>query len=281
MWRSFRRSPSRTGGDDLIAGRAGALTGEALEFDPSYAVRVISDLVPNPFVGRDIVQSVMDRLRASGFDDAKMGRHASTIIEAMRRALDDARNVQAEALFKSVVQAGRIQFRLRLDGTNWRMPHSVLTSLPEGARLLAGSDGASVGKSLFAPFYEAELNAEERAVAVHLDGASTIAWWHRNVAKVHYGLQGWKRGKVYPDFIFATTGAAGQKRIVALETKGDHLQGPDTAYKSDLLAFLTDSFAWDNTVPVGQVELHSEGVAVQCALVLMQDVRAKLPAIIE
>lgn len=114
-------------------------------------------------------------------------------------------------------------------------------------------------------------------MAVHLDGASTIAWWHRNVAK---GLQGWKRGKVYPDFIFATTGAAGQKRIVALETKGDHLQGPDTAYKADLLAFLTDSFAWDNTVPVGQVQLQTGGVSMECALVLMQDIDARLPTLI-
>lgn len=76
------------------------------------------------------------------------------------------------------------------------------------------------------------------------DGA--VKWWHRNVAKASYGmgLQGWKRGCIYPDFIFATGGNAGAGRIVVLETKGDHLQNPDTYYKRDVLDFLTQNFSW-------------------------------------
>ena len=82
-----------------------------------------------------------------------------------------------------------------------------------------------------------------------LDGDAAIRWWHRNVAISGYGLQDWKRGRIYRDFIFALGGEGAEKRIVALETKGNHLQNPDTDYKRDVLKFLSESFAWDDVVP--------------------------------
>ncbi|HPD94155.1 MAG TPA: type III restriction endonuclease subunit R, partial [Pararhodobacter sp.] len=105
-------------------------------------------------------------------------------------------------------------------------------------------------------------------------------WWHRNVAKANYGLQGWKRGRIYPDFIFATGGQAGSGRIVVLETKGDHLQNPDTDYKRDVLNFLNQNFAWNQAVPAGQLQLTATGQTVECALILMPNISAELPNLI-
>lgn len=74
-------------------------------------------------------------------------------------------------------------------------------------------------------------------MAVYFDKEETLAWWHRNVARVQYGLQGWRRGRIDPDFIFAAGGTAENRRIIVLEMKGDHLEGNiDSAYKRDLLA---------------------------------------------
>ncbi|MBL3561442.1 hypothetical protein [Rhodovulum sulfidophilum] len=119
-------------------------------------------------------------------------------------------------------------------------------------------------------------------MAVHLDGDGAVKWWHRNVAKASYGigLQGWKRGRIYPDFIFATDGKAGAGRIVVLETKGDHLQNPDTDYKRDVLDFLTQNFSWDQAVPAGQLQIAMTCESVECALVLMEDMPSKLPSLI-
>lgn len=156
------------------------------------------------------------------------------------------------------------------------MPNTVETSLPVGARVLAGQDGTPVRKSVFSPFYEADLNTEERGVAVMLDGDGAIQWWHRNVALSGYGVQGWKRGRIYPDFIFAAGGTGTARRIVALETKGDHLQNPDTDYKREVLDFLSESFAWDTAVPAGQLQFQQTGETVECTLILMQDVPTKL-----
>ena len=128
------------------------------------------------------------------------------------------------------------------------------------------------------PVYENELNGQEREVAVYLDGDEALAWWHRNVARMEYGIQGWKKAKIYPDFIFAAQGHGEAKRITVLETKGDQLDNLDTAYKREVLAFLSDSFAWDDYTPAGQLELvQNNGETVQCTLILMSEWRVKLP----
>jgi type III restriction enzyme len=251
---------------------------EAMRFDPAYAVRLISDLVPNPFVGREIVGGLLDELKARGFDDSKLGALSSRIIDELRRALDAARNEKAETVFKDAVAARKIQFRLRLDGKNWRLPFSIETSEPEGARQVLNKSGGALVKSLFAPVYENELNKDEQAVAGYLDAEPTLEWWHRNVAKRQYGLQGWKRAKVYPDFLFAVQRQDKGDRIVVLETKGDQLDNLDTAYKRDLLNHLSANFAWDKTQAAGTLELQAEnGETVECALVLMSEWRAELP----
>lgn len=265
-------------GDELFVGETVAANTEVLAFDPAHAVRMISDIVPNPFVGREIVGATLAALRARGFDDAKLGLLASLIVEELRKGLDVARNARAEALFKAEVAAGRIQFRLRLDGRNWRMPFSIETTEPENARQLLNRAGGPLEKSLFAPVYENELNSDERDVAVYLDGEKTLAWWHRNVARTQYGIQGWKKAKIYPDFIFAVQRQGEAKRITVLETKGDQLDNLDTAYKREALAFLSEHFQWDEATPVGELELVNNGETVEGTLILMSEWRAQLPA---
>jgi len=265
-------------GDELFVGETVAANTELLAFDPAHAVRMISDIVPNPFVGREIVGATLAALRARGFDDAKLGLLASLIVEELRKGLDVARNAHAEALFKAEVAAGRIQFRLRLDGRNWRMPFSIETTEPENARQLLNRAGGPLEKSLFAPVYENELNSDERDVAVYLDGEKTLAWWHRNVARTQYGIQGWKKAKIYPDFIFAVQRQGEAKRITVLETKGDQLDNLDTAYKREALAFLSEHFQWDEATPVGELELVNNGETVEGTLILMSEWKAKLPA---
>lgn len=268
-------------GDELLVGETIAENSETLAFDPAHAVRMVSDIVPNPFVGREIVGRLIDGLRARGFDGGKLGTLSSLIVEELRKGLDAARNARAEALFKAEVAAGRIQFRLRLDGRNWRMPFGMETTEPENARQLLSKTGGPLEKSLFAPVYEAELNTDERDVAVYLDGEKAMAWWHRNVARTQYGIQGWRKAKIYPDFIFAVQGEGSAKRITVLETKGDQLDNLDTAYKREVLTFLSDNFTWDDYVPAGELELvKNNGEAVRGTLILMSEWKAKLPPLL-
>ena len=109
------------------------------------------------------------------------------------------------------------------------------------------------------------------------DQKAALRWWHRNVAKTQVGLQGWRRHKVYPDFIFAVTTVSGVERTVLLETKGLHLAGGDTTYKQGLLERLTRAYRDERLARVGELSLsggtHSE---VVCDLVFDADWRGTL-----
>jgi len=264
---------------ERIVDEAVSASVETLAFDPAHAVRMVSDIVLNPFVGREIVGRLIDRLVARGFDAGRIGKLAGLIVEELRKGLDTERTARAEALFKADVAAGAIQFRLRLDGRNWRMPLTTETFEPEGARQLVGKNGGPLERSLFSPVYEAEFNGDEREVAVHLDGEAALKWWHRNVARSQYAVQGWRRAKIFPDFIFAVQRKDGSSRITVLETKGDQLDNLDTAYKRDVLDFMSRNFAWDEAVPGGTLELvQKNGETVECALILMSERDRKLPS---
>ena len=257
----------------------GARSGELFEFDPAYATRMIRDLVPNPYVGREIVGRLLARLRDREFSDQLLGRLSATIIGELRRKLIQERDERAQDVFRKRVSDGTIQFRLRVDGENWCMPVETETNEPKDALRLTNKDGLPVEKSLFAHVYRSEFNSDERDVAVYLDGEAALTWWHRNVARREYGIQGWRRNKVYPDFVFAVRLEEGANRIAVIETKGDFLNEPvETGYKKELLELLSENFAWDDCVPAGEMELvQNNGDKVECALMLMSRWKTELP----
>ena len=263
---------------DHFVGETIGGSGEILRFDPSHAVRMILDIVPNPFVGRDVVGRLLSELRTCGFDDRNLGRLATLIVEELRNGLRAERDARAEMLFKTGAAAGRIQFHLCLDGHDWRMPFQAATTAPSNAPQLLNASGGALKKSLFVPVYQQDLNADEREVAVYLDGERALTWWHRNVARSQYGLQGWQDRRIYPDFVFSVRSDGDPERITILETKGDHLDNIDTDYKRELMSFLSHGrfqrpMEVRDGLPLGPGELPS----FHYELVLMSDWKTRLP----
>jgi type III restriction enzyme len=157
------------------------------------------------------------------------------------------------------------------------MPRQIWTTAEEGAAQQTKQSGAPLERSLFLPIYAADLNDDERRVAVYLDDDSAIRWWHRNgVDRRSYGLRGWRRGNVYPDFVFAALKDGSGERIVAVESKGDQLAGNlDTEYKRQLLETLTEAYARHGGAGGGR-----GAVDFTAAVVLFSDMKAKLPVLI-
>lgn len=276
----MRRIRLAGSGDERIVTEEIGRNQETLCFDPAYAVRMVSDIVPNPWVAREISGAFIAGLTARGFTEAWLGAHTGLIVEELRKWLDEQRSTKGEALFRAEVASGRIQFRLRVDGNNWRMPFEAETYEPEGGRQLLGKNGGPLERSLFAPLYEGDFSSQdERDIAVYLDGDQALRWWHRNVARTQYAVQGWRREKVYPDFIFAVQRDDGATRLVVLEMKGQHLAGnDDTEYKRAVLNMMAQNFKWDTAIPAGTMELvHNGGETVECDLVLMNEWQRKLP----
>lgn len=74
-------------------------------------------------------------------------------------------------------------------------------------------------------------------------------------------------------------GTAG--RIAVIDAKGNHVDNLDTAYKREVLFFLSSSFAWDDFTNAGELGLVTEyGETVQCALILMSEWETKLPELL-
>lgn len=281
QFQRIRLSDDGEESEELILNELIEKRGENFVFDSVYATRMIFDIVPNSFIGMEIVDKFA-KILLSTFSKDELGHLTSFIIEELREGLEHARDEFAECLFKERVEKGNIQFQLRADGRNWEMPKSYNMMLPQRPRHLLDNKGIPVQKSLFAPVYEHELNPDEQNVAVYLDGAKTLSWWHRNVARTQYGIQGWKKNKIYPDFIFAIQSEGEEKKITVLETKGEHLDNLDTNYKREVLSFLSNHFDWNDTMPAGKLALvNNSGEIVQATLILMNEWKTKLPGYLQ
>ena len=237
-------------------------------FDPLYVVRSISDIVPNPWVARDYVEILVKQLSRRGIKGKKLGAVGHLVLETLRTHLSNERDRLAEQIFMSDVAAGRIQFRLRTDSHNWIMPYETTTKRAVNSQELRRDDGQVVENNLFEATYKDDFNSYEQNVACYLDGEKALRWWHRNVAQRQYSLQGWRKNRIYPDFIFAMDSSDSKERLMILETKGDHLDNPDTKYKQKVLEVCTNAFKFENVTKRGDLELvFDQDTMVSCALI--------------
>lgn len=264
------------GGEDFFSADNTREVVEAVHFDPVHATRMITDIVPNPWIARAMIQQFSSGLLGKGFTEERLGRLSSYLIEEMRKFLNARRDALAEAYFLRQVTDGGIQFRLRMDdhAHDWRMPFELETDRQESARKLVRNDGNPIQKSVFAPVFDDDFNREEMEFACYLDEKQALRWWHRNVAKSgQYALQGWRRNKIYPDFLFAMTVADGEEKIFVIETKGDQLAGNlDSEYKRKLLRLMAENYRQGRVAGAGNLEIHvGEKRTVTCDLVLMSD----------
>ena len=230
--------------------------------DCGRLVRALVDLAPNAWLVWDWVNAVMARLIAQGHGETSLAAASASLIERLRADIEKERDALAERVFLALTGEGRIEFALRADALDYELPSAATLSLPERAPLpLMRDDHRPVEKSLLEPALQtSDMNVYELACAGYLDSREALSWWHRNVAKTQYGLQGWKRNKVYPDFVFAYVTEAGKTRTVLLETKGLHMQGSeDTSYKQALLDRLTALFADKRQHKAGELALVGSG----------------------
>ena len=57
-----------------------------------------------------------------------------------------------------------------------------------------------------------------------------------------YYLKGWRRDRIWPDFVALRSEAEGRPHLLVFETKGRHLDNSDTAYKERVMKTLEGAF---------------------------------------
>lgn len=204
--------------------------------DSIFMAQQLGDVVPNPwqaFLFAEMILSKMTSLHKIEL----VSENFSFIIEEAKRIISEQRDVLAENFFNELLGQGKIRFMVVSRDIGFKLPKKI--SVPANTEYLRRPDGSPMQMSLF-EFVAKDSFTEglEKPVAYFLDEQSRLFFWYRNEVKHDYGIQAWKKGKIYPDFIFTVTDEKNKdkvNKVYIVETKGDQLVGNlDTKYKESV-----------------------------------------------
>ena len=209
--------------------------------------RRLSDIMPNLWQAARIAQQMHERLKTDGKTEAEIYDRRSYLAHILREHVKNEVEKQAEQVFRNKLECGEIRFDLETQEPNYRMVDSYEIHVNSDAdRPLLSRNYEPVQLTLFEPVFEQQFDSElEKKFAYYLDEEKALRWWHRVAARQRgeYYLQGWKRGRIYPDFVAMANEVGGVTRVLIFDTKGRHLEGNlDTEYKRKVLETLESAF---------------------------------------
>ena len=228
---------------------------QALDIDKtvkvSHFTRHLSDILPNPWHAARIVGQLIEDQKQDGKTDADIYDRRAYLAHLLREHVKNEVERQAEQVFHEKLRQGEIRFDLEVGQPNFRMKHHYEIQVSANDRPLL-RNYERVQLTLFEPVFERDFDSElEKKFACYLDEQRAVQWWHRVAVRQQgeYYLQGWKQGRIYPDFV----AMASETRLLIFETKGEHLIGnPDTEYKRRVLKALEGAFNAVGTVTLGE-----------------------------
>jgi type III restriction enzyme len=197
---------------------------------------------------RRIVDTAVERL--VGDEPELQGRLALVkygIRDRLARFIEDETDRQTHDAFVDLHRAGNLCFWLECVECRFELPPEIEI---RSTRRLVHEDHSQVERSLFDIVPEESLNPYERAIALFLDRHEQVLWWYRNeVGAQNFSIQGYRRSRIYPDFVVQTgNGTSPSPTVLVVESKGDQLAGNvDTSYKRDVASYfeaLGKSVSW-------------------------------------
>ena len=216
---------------EFISGEGG------LEINKVFITRQILDIIPNPWIGYEIGKRAID-IFLSKYDEKIVTNNLVFIIEELRKHLEEERDRLAEQVFRGLIEQKVLWFFLLSDKGGYKLPSRI--KVKKTSKSLIRQNNTPIQQSLFDFVPDEEFNEMEKSVAIYLDEQEKLLWWYRNLSRQDYYVQGWKKHKIYPDFIFADTDEKKQddyNKVYIVETKGLHLKNEDTDYKKNVFDF--------------------------------------------
>ena len=213
--------------------------------DIGFFVRQLTDVIPNPWRAAHIVKTILAAYQEQGVGNEMLYTQRFYLADYLKNCLHQRVETLAEAVFRDKLNRDEIRFRLETNiALNHQLAETLEVHLSAGARQLMQTHGDPLQRNLFKPVYEGEFNNLEADCALYIDGQSAVKWWHRIAVKQDYFLQGWRRNRVYPDFLVCLDRRENEpQRLIAFETKGLYLKGnSDTEYKQKLLETLEEAY---------------------------------------
>jgi type III restriction enzyme len=240
--------------DEMRWQHAMPLPTDSAGIDLSFAAAHLLDVMPNPWRGYKIAKEVFAKFEKK-YGKPKTEGNFLLILEELRRVLERERDRMAKAVFLDLLQEGTMRFMIVTEDLGFnRLPKSK--EIRKGTRRANRQDGSQLLMSLFESVPEEEMGDWENKIASFLDEQERLFFWYRNLDRKDYYVQGWKRGKIFADFIFTLTEDQGKEdyhRAFVLETKGQHLKGNvDTEYKRSVFDICNQNAKkadWNSLVP--------------------------------
>lgn len=209
-----------------------------LEIDEVFLARQITEIIPNPWICFQIGEKAIQILLKK-YDREAVAGNFVFIIEELKKILGKERDRLSEQVFRKMVADKKLCFFLITDKGGFELPSRIKV---KSNKQLIRNDNTPIQKSLFDYVPEENINDLEKSVAIYLDEQEKLLWWYRNMSRQDYHIQGWKRNKIYPDFLAADKQEDKDDygTVYVLETKGIHLKNEDTKYKQDVFALCNE-----------------------------------------
>ncbi len=208
--------------------------GTGLALDSVFLTRHIIDIVPNPWIAYDFGSNLIKKL-VTKHGMALVINNFVFIIDELRNKLIIERDRLAQAVFEELIAQGQLRFMVIGKELGFKFPKKIEVS--GESKTLTKSDGQPMQHSLFEYVPEENLNELERKVAWYLEDQEQLFFWYRNIPRLDYGIQGWQKHKIYPDFIYTKLDSSHKNdfdKVFVVETKGLHLKNEDTKYKKSV-----------------------------------------------
>lgn len=203
-----------------------------LEWDEVFITRHLSDVVPNPWTAFEIGKQVFNELRKL-HDESLIVNNLVFIMEEVKKQVIRESERLAEEVFRKLVKEEVIRFLIIRDGEGYKLPSTM--KVKSTSKPLTKADWSVLQLSLFEFVPEEDFNETEKTVAWYLEDQGRLLWWYRNISRQDYFIQGWRKNRIYPDFIVSDdNGKDDYDRVFVVETKGLHLKNEDTAYKQEV-----------------------------------------------
>lgn len=214
-----------------------------LQIDETFLARQLVELIPNPWIAYSKGELALQMMRS------KYGNHENKtivesnfvfIIEELKKIVEKERDRLAEQVFRNLIEKKKLVFFILTDKGGFLLPSRIKI---KSQRQITRADGSQLQRSLFEYVPEEGMNELEHKVAIYLDEQEKLLFWYRNLSRKDYHIQGWKRNKIFPDFIAADINPADKDEystVYVLETKGVHLKNDDTKYKQNVFSLCNE-----------------------------------------
>lgn len=158
---------------------------------------------------RNYIDRIVENMTKDHIDNLENSVHY--FADKIKKKILSLQDEYLEKQFEKMIEEGKIICK---DNYSFKDEISPLNSI------------SSISKSLYVE--EENINNFEYKVITEVIGLDNIKWWHRNIEKRGFGLNGFIN--YYPDVIVMTN----RGNLVVIEIKGDHLENTESKQKVKL-----------------------------------------------